>query len=128
MGKENLNTTAAAQTANPFEDALTIAILKPKTKPFETFIYRGFDDLEKLIKYVGSRPALNPDLSLQFKKAVVKPNSVIIRNAFGEVVRVMTFKEAAEQYDIAASAAFDADRDSNKVQAKPAKERKHKDK
>lgn len=126
MGKENSNTTAAVPSANPFENVATIAILKPKTKPFETFIYRGFDDLEKLIKYVGSRPALNPDLSLQFKKAVIKPNSVIIRNSFGEVVRVMTFEEAAEQYDIAASAAFDADRDSNKVGVNPVKARKSK--
>ena len=126
MGKENSNTAAAVQTASPFENASTIAILKPKTKPFETFIYRGFDDLEKLIKYVGSRPALNPDLSLQFKKAVIKPNSVIIRNSFGEVVRVMTFEEAAEQYDIAASVTFDADRDTAKVEAKPVKARKSK--
>lgn len=126
MAKENANTAATAQVANPFENAATIAILKPKTKPFETFIYRGFDDLEKLIKYVGSRPALNPDLSLQFKKAIVKPNSVIIRNSFGEVVRVMTFEEAAENYDIAASSSFVADRDSNKVEAKPVKARKSK--
>jgi len=117
MTKEVQKLVAATETeavANPFENANTITILKPKTKPFETFIYRGFDDLEKLIKYVGARPTLNPDLSLQFKKTVVKPNSVLIRSAFGEVTRVMTFEEAAEQFDIAASAAFDADRDTNK--------------
>ena len=126
MGKEETKTAAAAQTATPFENAATIAILKPKTKPFETFNYKGFEDLEKLIRYIGSRPVLNSDLSLQYKKHTIKPGCLVIRNAFGEVARVMTYDEAQVQYDITASAPFVADRDTAKVEAKPAKTRKSK--
>ena len=127
MSKENAQRPEPqAEAANPFEKVNTMTILKPKTTPIETFVYRGFDDLEKLIKYIGSRPTLNPDLSLQFKKAVVKPNSVLTRNAFGEVAQVMTFEEAAAKYDIAATTEFQPERDTNKVQAKPVKERKSK--
>lgn len=131
MGKEMNKAEAKGDSAtpeNPFEKVNTMTILKPKTTPIETFVYRGFDDLEKLIKYIGNRPTLNPDLSLQFKKAVVKPNSVITRNAFGEVSQVMTFEEAATRYDIAATTEFQPDRDTNKVQAKPVKERKPRNK
>lgn len=109
-----------------FDNAKTMVILRPKSTPVEAIIYKGFDDLESLIGFVGARPALNPDLTMQFKKQVVKPGSVVTRNSFGEVVAVMTLEQASERFDIAASAPYDPARDANKVQAKPVKERKSK--
>lgn len=116
----------AVTTANTFETANSMVILRPKTTPVVALIYKGFEDLEKLIGFVGSKPVLNTDMSIQFKKTLVKPNSVIMRNSFGEVVKVMTLAEASEQYDIAASAVYNAPEHANKVQAKPIKERKPK--
>lgn len=124
MNKEEK--TPAPQVSVTFETAKQMVILRPKSTPVEAIIYKGFDDLESLIGFVGSRPALNPDLTLQFKKQVVKPGSVVTRNSFGEVVAVMTLEQASERFDIAASAPYDPARDANKVQAKPVKERKPK--
>jgi len=109
-------------TTNPFEVAKQSVILKTKVIPTMAFIYRGFPDLENLIKFVGSRPMINGDMTLQFKKTIVPNNSVVLRNQYGEIVKVMTFADAADTYDIAAQSDFRPE-DSNKVVIKEVKTR-----
>ena len=110
------------KATNPFEVAKQSVILKTKVIPTMAFIYRGFPDLENLIKFVGSRPMINGDMTLQFKKTIVPNNSVVLRNQYGEIVKVMTFADAADTYDIAAQSDFRPE-DSNKVVAKEVKTR-----
>jgi len=120
MSKENV------PTANPFEEAKTMVILKTKVVPEMALVYRGFEDLEKLISFVGTRPVLNTDLTLSFKKQIVEPNSVIFRDVYGQVTKVLTLDEASAIHDIAAQAEYNAEQHRNNVQAKEIKPRKAK--
>ena len=89
-----------------FKTAKSSVILKLKVIPVQALVYRGFEDLEKLIKFVGSRPVINADMTIQFKKTLVPANSVVFRNEFGEVTKVMSFDDAEKMYDIAAQRDF----------------------
>jgi hypothetical protein len=110
---------------NLFLTAKTTLVIKPKTIAIEAFNYKGFDDLKNLIDFVGSTPKIEIQLGqvvLSFRKHVVKPESIILRNAYGEVSRVMDYKEANAIYDIAAQSDFKPEL-KNKVQAKPEKKK-----
>jgi hypothetical protein len=115
------------QTANPFETAKSAVVLKPKSTPELCFIYRGMADLKNLIQFVGSRPIINEDMSIQIKKTVIPENSVIWRNPYGEVTKCMTFEQAFNSFEIAASNDFDS-KFANKVLEKPVKARTKKEK
>ena len=89
-----------------FATAKTSVVIKPKTKNELVMIYRGLQDLKSLILFVGSRPVLNADASIQYKKFIIADNSVVFRNGNGQVSKVMTFEEAENLYDIAADSFF----------------------
>jgi hypothetical protein len=122
MAESKNSPAAAATAANPFETSKNAVILKTKVVPEMAYIYRGFNDLKNLILFVGSKPMINGDMSLQFRKVVVPENSVVMRNKYGEIVRVLTFEQAALLYDIAAQSDFRPE-DENKVVAKEVKPR-----
>lgn len=107
---------------NIFAEAKNCVALKPKSVAVTAFVYRDLSDLKNLILFVGNRPLINPDTSLQFKKQTVKENSVVMRNAYGEVTEVLSYDDAANKYDIAAQHDFTA-ADANKVQEKPVRTR-----
>ena len=56
-----------------FATAKTSVVIKPKTKNELVMIYRGLQDLKSLILFVGSRPVLNADASIQYKKFIITP-------------------------------------------------------
>lgn len=118
-----------AKIENPFETAKQALIVKPKTISIEAFNYKGSDDLKNLIDFVGTKPKAEVNeagtIVLSFKKWTIVPNRIIFRNSYGEVVRAMTYAEAAEAYDISGQNDFSAVL-KNKVQPKPEKEPKKK--
>lgn len=91
---------------NVFTEAKQSLILKSKVVPVQAFVYKDFSDLENLIKFVGSRPLINGDMSIQFKKTIVPKNSVVMRNQYGEVMSALTFDQANNLYEIAAQSEF----------------------
>ena len=67
----------------------SIVILRPKVNSVMGFVYEGFEDLPDLIKFVGYCPAINPDLTLRFKKFDVKPFSIVLRGSNSEIFSVI---------------------------------------
>jgi hypothetical protein len=112
----------------PFTNAKQSLLLKPKTTTIQAFIYHGIEDLENLIGFVGVAPKVNIDkgqMVLSFGRTNIQNNSVIMRNAYGEVTKVLTLDEANAQYDIAASSEFLPEH-KNKLVVKPKVSRKPK--
>lgn len=111
---------------NPFASSKQSLILKPKTVAIQALHYKGFEDLKTLIDFVGSTPKIDVDKTgnpvLSFRKQTVRDNTIILRNSFGEVTRVMSYAEAAEVYEISAQSEFKAEH-KNKVVDKPVKKR-----
>lgn len=116
------NEKTKTEQTNAFTNAKNVVALKPKSVAVQAFVYKSLNDLKALISFIGNRPLINPDTSLQFKKMTVKENSVVMRNSYGEVTEVLTFDEAQNKYDIAAEHDFTA-ADVNKVQDKPVRTR-----
>ena len=109
--------------ANPFVNSKQSLVLKLKVVATQAFHYRNFSDLKTLIQFVGSRPVINEDASLQFKKVVVPDNSIVLRDEYGAVVRVMSYEEADKGFEIAAQSEWKAEH-ANKVKAKEIKAKK----
>jgi len=97
--------------------------LKPKVVVVQAFHYRGFKDLKNLIQFVGSRPIINEDASLQFKKVIIPDNSIVFRNEYGAVVRVMSYDEANKMYEIGAQSDWKPEH-ANKVKAREVRAKK----
>lgn len=66
-----------------------IVIVRPKTTEVIGFNYQGFQDIENLIKFTGHKPIINPDLSLQIKKTVIKAPCIVLRAGNGEIFHVI---------------------------------------
>jgi len=106
-----METTAkkSTTTAASFETAKQSLIINPKSVKDHAFIYRGMQDLENLIAFVGSSPKVSVDkgkIVLAFKKQIILDNRVILRNTYGEVTAVLTFEEADRDYEILAQSEF----------------------
>jgi hypothetical protein len=94
---------------NLFEVAKQSLVISPKTIKEQAFIYRSISDLENLIGFVGTTPKVDIDkgkMVLTFRKHIVTDNSLILRNAYGEVTNVMTLENANKIYDIVAQSEF----------------------
>lgn len=91
---------------NPFSVSKQALILKPKTLAKEAFNYHGFADLKNLISFVGSTPKIDVndkgDAVIMYRKKIIADNSIVIRDAAGNVTEVLDYEKAAEVYDIAA--------------------------
>jgi hypothetical protein len=115
-----------AKVENVFEVASQSLVLAPKTLKVQAFIYKGLTDLENLISFIGTAPKVNIEkgkMIISFGKSSVPDNSVILRTAYGEVLSVMTFDQAADKYDIAAQRDYDKAKDANVLVPKPVKTR-----
>ena len=95
---------------NSFENAKQSLVINPRsTSKTQAFVYRGMQDLENLIAFVGVSPKVSVEkgkIVLAFKKQIIFDNSVILRNSYGEVIAVMTYGEAETKYEIVAQSEF----------------------
>ena len=106
---------------NVFEVALQSLVLSPKTTKVQAFIYRSVNDLENLVRFLGVAPKVifeKGKMTYQFGKILVPDNSVIMRDSYGTITRVLTFAEANDKYDIAAQREFDNAKDSQTPEVK----------
>jgi hypothetical protein len=90
-----------------FAGSETLLVVSPKVKTEMCFHYRGSDDLINLIMFIGVRPFLNIDLSLQFKKMIVKADSFVFRNELGQVTKVLSSSEMEQKYEIRLASPYD---------------------
>lgn len=102
--------TKTLKTAN------AVIAMRPKAKIEAGFVYRSPEQLSDLIKFVGVPATLNVDGSISFKRTVVKPGVVVLRDEFGNA-RTMSFEEFETRFDIVADKPFEA-KDANKVTVK----------
>jgi len=110
-------TTTKSAAVNSFETAKQSLVINPRSVKTQAFVYRGMQDLENLIAFVGSSPKVSVEkgkIVLAFKKQIILDNSVILRNSYGEVTAVMSFEEAEKDFEIMAQREFQAE-DRNKV-------------
>jgi hypothetical protein len=98
-----------------------ILVIAPKVRLTTVFHYTGIDDITNLIKFVGRPPVINLDMSLQYKKTVIIPDSFIEVNSFGEVVKVITPDDLEKLYEIRSLADWD-EQAANVVKNRPPKE------
>jgi hypothetical protein len=111
---------------NVFEVALQSLVLSPKTIKVQAFIYRGVNDLENLVRFLGVAPKVifeKGKMNYQFGKLIVPDNSVITRSIYGDILLCMTLSEANDRYDIAAQRDYDNAKDSQNVTPKVKKVR-----
>lgn len=109
--------TTTAQNTKSFASAKQSVIIRPISSQQAGFIYHDFSDLKNLVKFVGTKPQIDEEGNLWFRKQQIPDNSVILRNSYGAVTDVLTFDKAAEQYEIVADSAFLPEH-ANKVVAK----------
>jgi hypothetical protein len=103
------NTSKKSAATNSFEVAKQSIVINPKSVRTQAFVYRGMQDLENLIAFVGSSPKVSVEkgkIVLAFKKEVILDNRIILRNSYGEVTAVMTFEEAEKDFEILAQSEF----------------------
>lgn len=94
---------------NSFENAKQSLVINPRSLKTQAFVYRGMQDLENLIAFVGVSPKVSVEkgkIVLAFKKQIILDNRVILRNSYGEVTAVMTYEEADKDFEVLAESAF----------------------
>jgi hypothetical protein len=99
-------TDNAASLKSVFATAKQSLVLRPNSINVSAFIYHSFADLKNLIKFVGTKPQIDEEGRLYFKKVLIPDNCVILRDTQGKVQRVMTFDEAESNYEIVAQSDF----------------------
>lgn len=112
-------TKSTTTTESIFDNAKQSLVLRPKSINVQAFIYSGYNDLKNLILFVGSKPTIDENGDLWFKKTKVVANSVILRDAYGKLTEQLTFEAAAAKYEIVASSDFKPEH-ANKIIAKVA--------
>lgn len=89
-----------------FSDSKQFLVLKPKTVAKAAFHYRNNADLENLIDFVGSKPKVDigdkGELILMYRKRIIKDNTIILSDAFGNVSDILDYKSASEIYEVVA--------------------------
>lgn len=106
-----------------FDSAKQSVVIRPKSVNQQAFVYRGYNDLKNMILFVGSKPTIDENGDLWFKKTKVVANSVLLRDAYGRLTEQLTFDEASEKYEIVAQSDFKPEH-ANKIVAKVAGEKK----
>lgn len=104
-----------------------ILVLKPKAPEVQAFVYENETDLENLTRFVGKNPVidfLSGTKTVRFRKQEVKDGSIVFRNEFGDVVKVMTVEEAENIYDIEGEYDFTIKSHANVVKVKELKSKK----
>jgi len=109
-------------TEKSIMDAKQIVVVRPKSATENVgFIYKDFSDLKKLILFVGSKPTIDEEGKLWFKKIQVTENSLVMRDAYGKVTAVLSLEEAQIKFAIVASHEY-SESDANQIAVKVAKE------
>jgi hypothetical protein len=111
---------------NVFESALQSLVLSPKTVKIQAFIYKGVNDLENLVRFLGVAPKVifeKGKMSYQFGKIIIPDNSVITRTIYGDIILCLTLDQANERFDIIAQRAYDNVKDSQNIVLKEKKTR-----
>jgi hypothetical protein len=70
-----------------------------KVVPKIGYMYEGISDIAGLIKFVGTPPLINADLSLSYKKQQIKPGDIVILDENGKLF-VESEKSLSERFDI----------------------------
>ncbi|HUS49611.1 MAG TPA: hypothetical protein VMZ91_05565 [Candidatus Paceibacterota bacterium] len=99
-----------------------LVVISPKVSEKVMFNYSSISDLPDLIKFVGKPPVIHPDLSLHFRKAVVKEGDYIESNVYGEVVNVLSEEIISKSFVLKARKPFSSEY-ANKVIEKPARKK-----
>jgi hypothetical protein len=115
----------STKSTTAFENAKQSLVVRPLSLNTQAFIYSGYTDLKNLILFVGSKPTIDENGDLWFKKTKVVANSVILRDAYGKLTEQLTFEQAAGKYEIVASSDFKPEH-ANKIIAKVASEKSEK--
>lgn len=84
------------QKENTIKNVLTVRYKSPE---FLVFHYRDLQDLENLIKFVGKTPQINADMTLKYKKQIIKNDTYVFRNEYGDVTKIVTKDELKLGYD-----------------------------
>lgn len=105
-------------TSKTFANAKSALVVRPKSVNEMAFIYRNFSDLKNLVKFVGSKPSIDEEGNLYFRKQMIADNSVIFRNSYGQVTDVLPLEKAEEKYEIVADSEFKPEH-ANTIQEKP---------
>jgi len=112
------------ERAIPKPDATgNMVVISPKVSDKVMFNYRGIEDLPNLIGFVGKAPVIQTDLSLHFRKQVVKPGDFIEVNQYGEVVTVFNEDIIKKSFVVKARKNY-SDEFKNTIIAKPARVKK----
>lgn len=82
------------------ENKSQIVVIAPKVRLSTMFHYVGFEDVPNLIKFVGRSPVLNLDMSLQYKKVIIVPDSYVEVNGFGDVLKVIPAADLEKHYEV----------------------------
>ena len=101
-----------------------ILVLKPKSPEVQAFVYENEMDQANLIAFVGKRPVLdieNGKTVLLYRKNKIVPGSIVFRNEFGDVVKVLTIEEMENIYDVENTYDFTAKAHVNVVKSKEIK-------
>lgn len=102
-----------------------VLVLKPKSTAIVGFVYENANDLANLIAFVGKKPVVDVEKGepvFMYRKHVIKNGSVVFRNEYGDVVKVLPIAEIENVYDVSATNDFKpADADPVKVREKKTK-------
>jgi len=91
---------------NPELEFKNVLVIAPKTVKQTCFLFRGMQDLQNLIRFVGKPPRITENMTLIFNRHEVKPNCAVVVNDFSEVIKVIFEKELKENYDLISSVHF----------------------
>ena len=76
-----------------------VLTVRYKSPEFLVLHYRGLQDLENLIKFVGKSPVINADMTLKYKKQVIKNDCYVFVNDYGDVTKVVSLSELKLGFD-----------------------------
>ena len=98
-GNDKVSTTNKAPTRDASK--LTGFVnCKLKTRQEQALQYKGLENIASLIKFVGKPPALLSDLSLKYKKHIIKAGMYVFCDTLGNVTKVMSSSEFNALYEI----------------------------
>jgi len=107
--------TATANNTSSFSKAKQSIVVRPRANNVQAFIYHDFSDLKNLVRFVGTKPTIDEEGNLYFRKQLINDNSVILRDAYGRVEEVLTYDAAAVKYEIVAESEFKPEHANNVI-------------
>ena len=100
-----------------FSSSKQSLVIRPKSINQAAFHYEGFANVKNLILFVGSKPTIDEEGNIYFRKMKILDDSIVLRDAQGKVTEVLTVDEAVAKYEIVAESDFKPEH-ANKVTPK----------